>query len=131
MKKILSKIGQIVTGASAVATLWAGRVMAASNPAQDGADAAKPDGVPTDLLGENGIFTQITTTALYIIGFISVIMLIWGGLRYIVSGGDSKKVTDAKNTILYAIIGLVIAIFAYAIIKFVLTSIGGPSIDTD
>ena len=131
MKKILSKIGQIATGASAAATLWAGRVMAAGNPAQDGADAAKPDGVPTDLIGPDGIFTQITTTALYIIGFISVIMLIWGGLRYIVSGGDSKKVTDAKNTILYAIIGLVIAIFAYAIIRFVISAIGGPEIDAD
>jgi hypothetical protein len=52
-------------------------------------------------------------------------MLIYGGLRYVISGGDSKKVTDAKNTIMYAIIGLIIAILSYAIVNFVINSIGG------
>jgi ABC-type Fe3+ transport system permease subunit len=131
MKKILSKIGQIITGASAAATLWAGRVMAESNPAQDGADAAKPDGVPTSLIGPEGIFTQVTTLMLYVIGIVSVVMLIWGGLRYVVSGGDSKKVTDAKNTILYAIIGLIIAILAYAVIRFVINVVTEGQIDLD
>ena len=50
-------------------------------------------------------------------------MLIIGGIKYVVSGGDAKKVTDAKNTVLYAIIGLVIAVFSYAIVNFVLTSV--------
>jgi len=123
MKRVLRKIGQVITGASAVATLWAGRVMAANNPAQDGAQAAKPDGVPTQLIGEGGIFTQITNTALFLVGVISIVMLIWGGLRYVISGGDSKKVTDAKNTVLYAIIGLIVALLAYAIVNFVLVTI--------
>ena len=50
-------------------------------------------------------------------------MLIIGGIRYIVSGGDSKKVTDAKNTILYAIIGLIICFLAYAIVNFVIAAL--------
>ena len=125
MSKIIKKIGQIVTGASATATLLAGRAMAASNPAQEGAEAAKGDGMPSELLGETGIFTQITNTILLAVGVISVVMLIWGGLRYILSGGDSKKVTDAKNTIMYAIIGLIIAILSYAIVHFVINAIGG------
>ena len=54
-------------------------------------------------------------------------MLIYGGLRYVISGGDSKKVTDAKNTIMYAIIGLIIAILAYAIVNFVINAVGGTS----
>ena len=66
-----------------------------------------------------------TNTILYAVGIISVIMLIYGGLRYVISGGDSKKVTDAKNTIMYAIIGLIIAILSYAIVNFVINSIGG------
>ena len=57
-------------------------------------------------------------------------MLIFGGLRYVVSGGDSKKVTDAKNTVLYAIIGLIIAILSYAIVNFVLNAIGSSTLDT-
>ena len=124
MKKILKRIGQIITGASAATTLWAARVMAEGNPAQEGAETAKPDGVPTELIGPEGVFTEITNTILFAVGIISIIMLIWGGLRYILSGGDSKKVTDAKNTILYAIIGLVVALLAYAIVNFVINAIG-------
>ena len=96
---------------------------------KEGADAARCDGCPSDLFGETGAFRQITNTILYIVGVIAVIMLIIGGIRYVVSGGDAKKVTDAKNTVLYAIIGLVIAVFAYAIVNFVITSL--PHSDGD
>ena len=128
MKKIAKTIVQIATGAGAVATLLAGKAMATS--VQDGANAARADGMPADLVGDNGVFTRITNTILYAVGIISVIMLIYGGLRYILSGGDNKKVTDAKNTILYAIIGLIISILAFAIVNFVLNSMGIPSITT-
>lgn len=90
---------------------------------EEGARAAKCNGCPEDLFGPTGAFRQITNTILYIVGIIAVIMLIIGGIRYVVSGGDAKKVTDAKNTVLYAIIGLVIAVFAYAIVNFVITSL--------
>ena len=96
---------------------------------QEGAEAARCDGCPSDLFGESGAFRQITNTILYIVGIIAVIMLIIGGIKYVVSGGDAKKVTDAKNTVLYAIIGLVIAVFAYAIVNFVITSL--PSSDDE
>jgi hypothetical protein len=62
---------------------------------------------------------------LYIIGAVSVIMLIYGGIRYTTSGGNANSVTAAKNTILYAIIGLVVAIFAYAIVNWVLDAVLG------
>ena len=132
MKNALKKIGQIATGIGAALTLLAGRAMAAeadlnntANPAGAGAQAAKGNCTPTELIGSNGVFTRITNTVLYAVGIISVIMLIYGGLRYVVSGGDSKKVTDAKNTIIYAIIGLIVAILSYAIVNFVINAIGG------
>ena len=56
-------------------------------------------------------------------------MLIWGGIRYVVSGGDAKKVTDAKNTVLYAIIGLIVAFLAFAIVNFVVNAL--PSDKTE
>lgn len=90
---------------------------------QEGAQAAKCDGCPSDLFGDAGIFKQVTNTILYIVGIIAVIMLIIGGIKYVVSGGDSKKVTDAKNTVLYAIIGLVIAFLAFAIVNFVISAL--------
>lgn len=90
---------------------------------QEGAEAARCEECPRDLFGDTGVFRQITDTILYIVGIIAVVMLIWGGIRYVVSGGDAKKVTDAKNTILYAIIGLIISFLAYAIVRFVVNAL--------
>ena len=90
---------------------------------QEGAEAAQCDGCPKDLFGDTGIFKQVTNTILYVVGIIAVVMLIIGGIKYVVSGGDSKKVTDAKNTVLYAIIGLVIAFLAFAIVNFVISAL--------
>lgn len=89
---------------------------------RSGADAAKGDDQVTDLFGNAGIFSTITNTLLFILGAISVIMIIIGGLRYVISGGDSNAVSAAKNTILYAIVGVIVAILAYAIINFVIGS---------
>lgn len=84
-----------------------------------GADCAKPTNAPSNLFGANSIFVTITNILLFIIGAIAVIMLIIGGVRYVVSAGDQNAVTSAKNTILYAIIGIVVAFLAYAAVNFV------------
>ena len=125
MKKITKIITQTFTGLGAFACLFSSRLLASATSVQEGADAARADGMPTELIGDNGVFSRITNTVLLIVGLISVIMLVYGGLRYILSGGDSKKVTDAKNTVLYAIIGLIISMLAYAIVHFVLNSVIG------
>jgi hypothetical protein cdiviTM7_00647 len=127
MKKITKIITQTFTGLGAFACLFSSRLLASATSVQEGANAARADGMPTELIGDNGVFSRITNTVLLIVGLISVIMLVYGGLRYILSGGDSKKVTDAKNTILYAIIGLIISMLAYAIVHFVLNSVIGVS----
>ena len=58
------------------------------------------------------------------VGVIAVIMIIIGGLKYIISSGDSNNINSAKNTILYAIIGLVIVAFAQEVVRYVLTNVG-------
>jgi len=58
-----------------------------------------------------------------IVGIVAVIMIIVGGLRYITSGGSDTSVTGAKNTILYAIIGLIIVALAQIIVRFVLNKV--------
>lgn len=60
-----------------------------------------------------------------IVGIIAVIMIIIGGLRYITSNGDSGNVTSARNTILYAIVGLIVVALAQTIVKYVLNRIYG------
>jgi len=69
------------------------------------------------------IVRKIINVFSIVVGAVSVIMIIIGGFRYIISGGDSSGVSTAKNTILYAIVGLVIVVFAQVIIRFVLSSV--------
>jgi len=89
----------------------------------DGVDCASTSGSPKKLFGSGSIFTTVINTLLFIIGALSVVMLIIGGIRYTVSGGTAAQVTAAKNTIMYALIGLVVAFLAYAIVNWVLVSI--------
>lgn len=70
-----------------------------------------------------GTIRQITNILIFLVGAIAVLMIIIGGLRYVLSAGDQSATTSAKNTILYAIIGLVVAIMAYAIVNFVLDAL--------
>lgn len=136
MKK---NIKQLLLGAFAVPVmvLGAGLVLTPSATVEaqgfdkgmlDGANSAQgkdQQGDAATLFGEGGqggIFRTITNVLLFLIGAISVIMLIVGGIRYVVSGGDSTAVTNAKNTILYAIVGVVVAILAYAVVNFVIGS---------
>ncbi len=67
-----------------------------------------------------GLIRTIINVFSAIVGAISVIMIIIGGFRYITSGGSSEGVGGAKNTILYAIVGLIIVAFAQVIVQFVL-----------
>lgn len=91
--------------------------------AAGGVNCAQGNGTPTQLFGQGSIFTTIVNVLLFVIGAISVIMLIIGGIRYTVSAGDSGNVTAAKNTIMYAIIGLVVAFLAFAIVNWVLGAV--------
>jgi uncharacterized membrane protein len=57
-----------------------------------------------------------------IVGIVAVIMIIYGGFRYITSGGDSNNVGTAKNTLIYAIVGLIIVALAQFIVHYVLST---------
>jgi len=132
MKRMLKKTLQsllIVPALALSLSMVAPLVQPAGNVhAQDdlslggGAESAQGEDQASNLFGSDGIFQTITNVLLFIIGAISVIMLIIGGIRYVVSGGDQAAVTSAKNTILYAIVGIVVAILAYALVNFVITS---------
>lgn len=64
-------------------------------------------------------FKTVINTLLFIVGALAVIMIIIGGLRFVLAGGDSGAVAGAKNTVLYSVIGLVVAILAFAIVNWV------------
>lgn len=66
---------------------------------------------------------NIITILLGLVGVVAVIMLIIGGFKYTVSGGNDKSVEAAKNQIMYAVIGIVITLLAAGIVQFVLSQI--------
>lgn len=69
-----------------------------------------------------GFAKKIVNLLLYVLGAVAVIMIVLGGIRYTTSNGEAAHVKAAKDTIMYAVIGLVVAVMAYAIVNFVLTS---------
>ncbi len=73
----------------------------------------------------NQLVATVVNLFSVIVGVVAVLMIIVGGFRYITSGGDSGNVSTAKNTILYAIVGLVIVALAQFIVKFVLAKATG------
>lgn len=75
------------------------------------------------LFGQNSVWNRILTTLTFIIGAVSVLMIVIGALRYTLSGGDEKATVSAKNTIIYSIVGLILAVMANAIVNFVLVNI--------
>jgi uncharacterized membrane protein len=73
----------------------------------------------------NKFITRIVNLFSVIVGIVAVVMIIVGGFRYVISGGDSANVTDAKNTILYAIVGLIIVAISQFLVRFVLSQATG------
>ncbi len=71
--------------------------------------------------GINAIIALVINVFSVIVGFIAVVMIIYGGFKYITSSGDSGNVTSAKNTIMYALIGLVIVALAQVLVRFVIS----------
>ena len=71
----------------------------------------------------SGFIIGIINIALAVAGLIAVLFLIIGGFRYITSGGNDASVTSAKNTILYAIIGLVVVALSQLIVRFTLNKL--------
>jgi hypothetical protein len=93
-----------------------------SSPIQSGSESARGDGMSQDLMGT---VKAIINTVLVVVGLISVAFLIYGGVQYTTSAGQAEKVKNAKNTIMYSIIGLIVAILAFAVVNFVVGNIGG------
>jgi hypothetical protein len=71
----------------------------------------------------NNLIHTIVNLLSAVVGIVAVIMIIFGGLRYITSGGNDSSVTGAKNTILYAIIGLIIVALAQVLVRFTLNKV--------
>ncbi len=97
----------VCEGAGSASTACLGRTTQDNNP----------------VFGPSGVLTRVVQIIALVTGVTAVIMIMVGGFRYIISSGDPANVTSAKNTILYAIIGLVVATSAQVIVIFVLNKL--------
>lgn len=108
---IFSVIGLVVSVLGLTITAYvqniAGRVANPNNP----------------FFGANGIFTVLVEQLSFIVGVASVIAIIIGGIRYITSAGQPQSAEAARNTIVYAVVGIVVAVAAQVIVRFVLERI--------
>ena len=75
-----------------------------------------------DAMEVGDLITNVTNVLLFLIGALSVIFIIISGIYYVTSQGNAEQVKKAKNTMVYAVVGLIISILAYAIVNFVIAS---------
>ena len=136
LQKIKTKLAILAVGLGLLAPLAVSGVALAQSPSIQGGvcsgaenlqlTSTPPAGCQVtggDEGGFNALLTKIINVISVIVGVVAVIMIIVGGFRYITSGGSPDKVTGAKNTILYGIIGLIVVALAQVIVRFVLRQV--------
>ena len=126
------KVVRLVVSGLVAASLMLGVAMTPTwaNISQDStvvsASAASEIKAGLDETGQSGgpdmssIIKTVVNTMLFIVGLLAVIMIIFSGIRYITAHGDKAQLESAKNTLIYSVVGLIIAIVAYALVNWVL-----------
>ncbi len=107
-----------------------GPVMGASDPVCDNAQVSQEIKAASGCNGNSGVelpnvVTSIINGVIAILGLLAVIMIVVGGYKYMTAAGDAGKLAAAKNTLLYACIGLIICALAFMIVNFVIVNIIG------
>ena len=120
---VVASMALVMTGLGVLSSLPA---QAACDPKKgmEGAlqdDCSRGPGQAKELDGNQGVITTIINTMLFIVGLLAVIMIIYAGIRFVTAHGDEKQVTGARQTIIYSVVGLIVAIVAYALVNWVFT----------
>lgn len=103
----------------------------ATAPETPGEGTTESEGASTSICGAaeqdsaEKIIQNVINVILLVLGMIAVIMIIIGGVRYTTSNGDANAIKGAKDTILYSVVGLIVAILSFAIVNFVIGAFGG------
>jgi len=116
-----------VFGVSAVSTASLSTNVSAQ--AADGVKKGITTATTTDMqnksiAGEGGLISILINFLLWAVGILSVVMIIFSGFRYITSAGDAAKTKSAQTALTYSIVGLIVAILAWVIVKMILRQFG-------
>ena len=76
-----------------------------------------------NVTSQDGFVANLTRIILFLVGTAAVIMIVIGGIKYATANGDATKIKSAKDTIMYSVVGLIVALMAYAIVGFVVSSV--------
>ena len=76
------------------------------------------------IAGEGGLISILINFLLWTVGVLSVVMIIFSGFRYITSAGDASKTKSAQTALTYSIVGLIVAVLAWVIVKMILRQFG-------
>lgn len=133
MKRILLSIALLFVGAFSINFLTPAFASAAASTAQgdicagvNGKQVTAADGTiscSTGGLTLDKVIKAVLDILSWIIGVVAVVMVIISGFKYVTSGGDSNAVSSAKNTLIYALIGIAIVSLAQFLVHFVLNNI--------
>ncbi|MBP9827259.1 hypothetical protein KBC99_02145 [Candidatus Saccharibacteria bacterium] len=118
MKKLVTKLAPSALSLGGAVVSFAQKTYAACGDPSGGLDAGLNCNT-SPVTAQAGI-TQVINILLYIVGISSVIVIIVAGMLYVFSAGNPQSTSRAKDAILYAVIGVVVSILAYAIVNFVI-----------
>jgi uncharacterized membrane protein len=117
MNKLTTPIGKLMLALAAIA---AGSLDASVALAQNILPAPPPS-LPT--VTADSLVSNIVSILSIVSGAASVIVIVIAGIMYTTSAGNEKRITTAKDAILYAVVGLIISLLAFAIVNFVITGV--------
>ena len=120
MNKLTTSIGKLMLALVAIAARSLAAPVALAAPAPPVLPPPPPS-LPT--VTADTLVSNIVSTLLIVSGAASVVVIVIAGIMYTTSAGNEKRITTAKDAILYAVVGLIISILAFAIVNFVITGV--------
>ena len=122
MKKSIISIAIMICAVFAVSVLSTASLSgSASAQVSEGINTATTSEMKGKSIdGKDGLIKTVVNVLLWAVGILSVIMIIFSGFRYITSAGDASKTKSAQSTLIYSVVGLIVAIMAYAIVNMVI-----------
>ncbi len=129
MKKTVVSIAIMICAVFGLATLstvsLSNNVSAQVSDGIGAATTSEMEGRKID--GDSGLVKSVVNILLWVIGILSIIMIIFSGIRYVTSSGDASKTKAAQNTLIYSVVGLIVAIMAWAIVDLVVNKFASGS----
>ncbi len=128
-KKLKILLGTLLVGVGVILPLGSVQAVEVLQPACDNAptstlcDESNKSGGGNKLYGKDSLLAKATSLVAILVGVAAVIMIIIGGFKYVLSNGDSNAINSAKNTIIYAVVGLVVAVVAQAIVSLIINKL--------